>query len=102
MFWVPLLAGVGLGGATVALMVLGGVLNQFTLSLRSSQATRWKLLSIRDSRQVSRDWQSSARARRHGYLPPRCSGWWGPFCLGVDVVLAMALATMLWRRKILE
>ena len=28
MFWVPLLAGVGLGGATVALMVLGGVLNQ--------------------------------------------------------------------------
>ncbi|KIN69930.1 hypothetical protein Z945_3822 [Sulfitobacter noctilucae] len=29
-------------------------------------------------------------------------GWWGPFCLGIDVVLAMALATMLWRGRTLD
>jgi hypothetical protein len=29
-------------------------------------------------------------------------GWWGPFCLGIDVMLALALATMLWRRKALD
>ncbi|MBB4175820.1 hypothetical protein [Sulfitobacter noctilucicola] len=28
--------------------------------------------------------------------------WWGPFCLGIDVVLALALATMLWHRKALD
>lgn len=28
MFWVPLLTEIGLGGTTVALMALGGVMNQ--------------------------------------------------------------------------
>ncbi|KQI69344.1 hypothetical protein AN189_06315 [Loktanella sp. 3ANDIMAR09] len=29
-------------------------------------------------------------------------GWWGPFCLGIDVVLAAALAAMLWRGQVLD
>jgi hypothetical protein len=29
-------------------------------------------------------------------------GWWGPFCLGIDVVLALALAAMLWRGRTLD
>ncbi|MBV48506.1 hypothetical protein GLP59_10030 [Sulfitobacter sp. M220] len=29
-------------------------------------------------------------------------GWWGQFCLGIDVVLALALAMMLWRGQALE
>ena len=27
--------------------------------------------------------------------------FWGPFCLGIDVMLAIALATMLWRGNII-
>ena len=29
-------------------------------------------------------------------------GWWGPFCLAIDVVLAAALGVMLWRGERLE
>jgi hypothetical protein len=28
--------------------------------------------------------------------------FWGPFCLGIDVMLAIALATMLWRGNTIE
>ena len=28
--------------------------------------------------------------------------WWGPFCLGIELVLALGLATMLWRGQTLD
>jgi hypothetical protein len=28
--------------------------------------------------------------------------WWGPFCLGIDMILALALAVMLWRGQTLD
>jgi len=133
MFWVPLLAGVGLGGATVALMVLGGVLNQrgtwattmvaiasfyvvfaiqsgdtLEIIVHTGLAAGFAGLAIIGARTSS--WILAAALLAHGFfdvlvgsvIANPAPGWWGPFCLGVDVVLAMALATMLWRRKILE
>ena len=29
-------------------------------------------------------------------------GWWGPFCLGIDAVLAVALGLILWRGQTLD
>jgi hypothetical protein len=133
MFWVPLLAGVGLGGATVALMVLGGVLNQrgtwattmvaiasfyvvfaiqsgdtLEIIVHTGLAAGFAALAIIGARTSS--WILAAALLAHGIfdvfvgsvIANPAPGWWGPFCLGVDVVLAIALATMLWRGRTLD
>jgi hypothetical protein len=35
-------------------------------------------------------------------IPNPAPGWWAPFCLGIDVVLALALAGILWRERVLD
>lgn len=133
MFWVPLLAGVGLGGATVALMVLGGVMNQrgtwaatmvaiasfyvvfaiqsgdtLEIIVHTGLAAGFAALAIIGARTSS--WILAAALLAHGIfdvfvgsvIANPALGWWGPFCLGIDVVLAMALATMLWRGRTLD
>ena len=36
------------------------------------------------------------------FLANPASGWWGPFCLGIDVVLALGLAVLLLRERTLQ
>jgi len=127
MFWVPLLAGVGLGGATVALMVLGGVLNQrgTWATTMVAIASFYVVFAIQsgDTLEIivhtglaagfgarTSSWILAAALLAHGIfdvfvglvIANPAPGWWGPFCLGIDVVLAMALATMLWRGRTLD
>lgn len=118
-FWFPLLTGVGLGGVTVALMAIGGVMNQrgtwatamvaiasfyvvFAIQSGETQeivvhaglAAGFVALAIIRARSSS--WILAAALLGHGIFDVFASsvignpapGWWGPFCLGVDVVLA--------------
>lgn len=118
-FWFPLLTGVGLGGLTVALMAIGGVMNQrgtwatamvaiasfyvvFAIQSGETQeivvhaglAAGFVALAIIRARSSS--WILAAALLGHGIFDVFASsvignpapGWWGPFCLGVDVVLA--------------
>lgn len=133
MFWVPLLAGTGLGVITVALMAVGGVMNQrgtwattmvaiasfyVVFAIQSGDtvefvthtgfAAGFSALAIFGARTSS--WLLAAALLAHGIfdvvaesmIANPAPGWWGPFCLGIDMVLALALATMLWRRKALD
>lgn len=133
MFWVPLLAGTGLGVITVALMAVGGVMRQrgtwattivaiasfyVVFAIQSGDtleivahtgfAAGFSTLAIIGARTSS--WLLAAALLAHGIfdvvaesmIANASPGWWGPFCLGIDVVLALALATMLWRRKALD
>ncbi|WHZ38518.1 hypothetical protein [Sagittula sp. MA-2] len=130
--WGPLLAGVGLGGVTVALMAIGGVMNQrgtwatimvaiafyvvFAIQTRDTLeivvhtglAAGFVALAIIGARTSS--WILAAALLGHGIfdvfagsvISNPAPGWWGPFCLGIDVVLALALAAMLWRGQVLD
>lgn len=133
MFWVPLLAGTGLGVISVALMAVGGVMRQrgtwattivaiasfyvvfaiqsgdtLEIVAHTGLAAGFSALAIIGARTSS--WLLATALLSHGIFDvvaesmianpaPR---WWGPFCLGIDVVLALALATMLWHRKALD
>lgn len=126
-YWFPLLAGVGLGGATIALMAIGGVLNQrgtwattmvaiaffyvvfaiqtgdtLEIVVHTSIAASFAALAIIGARISS--WIIAAALLGHGIFDAFAGAvianpapeWWGLFCLGFDVVLALALAAALW------
>jgi len=132
-FWMPLLAGVGLGGVTVALMAIGGVMNQrgtwattmvaiasfyvvfaiqtgdkLEIVVHTGLAAGFVALAIIGARASS--WILAAALLGHGIFDVLAGsvfanpapGWWGPFCLGIDVVLALALAAILWRGQTLD
>ncbi|UWR24570.1 hypothetical protein [Sulfitobacter sp. S190] len=132
-FWFPLLAGVGLGGATVALMAIGGVMHQrgtwatimvaiasfyvvfaiqtgdtLEIVVHTGLAAGFTALAIIGARTSS--WILAAALLGHGIfdvfagsvIANHAPGWWGPFCLGIDVVLALTLAAMLLRGRTLD
>lgn len=133
MFWLPLLAGVGLGGVTVALMAIGGVMNQrgtwatimvavasfyvvfafqtgetLEIVVHTGLATGFVALAIIGARTSA--WLLATALLAHGIfdisaglvIANPAPGWWGPFCLGMDLVLAAALGWMLWRGVTLD
>ena len=132
-FWFPLLTGVGLGGLTVALMAIGGVMNQrgtratamvaiasfyvvfaiqtgdtLEIVVHTGLAAGFAALAIIGARTSS--WILAAALLGHGIfdlfagsaIANPAPGWWGPFCLGIDVALALALAAILWRGQVLD
>ena len=132
-FWLPLLVGVGLGGVTVVLMALGGVMNQrgtwattmvaiasfyvvfaiqtgdtLEIVVHTGLAAGFVALAIIGARTSA--WLLAAALLAHGIFDVSAGlvianpapGWWGPFCLGIDVVLAIALGWMLWRGDTLD
>jgi len=132
-FWIPLVSGIVLGGVTVGLMAVGGVLRQrgtwattmvaiasfyvvFAIQtgdmseivVHTGIAAGFAILAIIGARASS--WILAAALLGHGIfdisvgsvLSNPAPNWWGPFCLGIDVVLAFALATVLWRGQKLE
>jgi len=133
MFWGPFVTGVVLGGATVCLMAVCGVLHQkgtwattmvaiasfyvifaiqtgdaMEIIVHTGLAAGFVILAIVGGRTSS--WILAAALLGHGIfdiavgsvLSNPAPNWWGPFCLGFDVVLALALAVMLCRRQILD
>ena len=129
MFWVSLLAGTGLvalmavGGvmrqrgtwattivAIASFYVVFAIQSGDTLEIvaHTGFAAGFSALAIIGARTSS--WLLAAALLAHGIfdvvaesmIANPAPGWWGPFCLGIDVVLALALATMLWRRKALD
>lgn len=132
-FWLPLLAGVCLGGVTVVMMALGGVMKQrgtwattmvaiasfyvvfaiqtgdtLEIVVHTGLAAGFVALAIIGARASS--WILAAALLGHGIfdvfagsvVANPAPGWWGPFCLGIDVVLALALAAILWRGRTLD
>ncbi|QFU07213.1 hypothetical protein PARPLA_01268 [Rhodobacteraceae bacterium THAF1] len=132
-FWVPLLAGIGLGGATVALMAIGRVMNQrgtwatamvaiasfyvvfaiqsgntLEIVVHTGLAAGFAALAIIGARTSS--WLLVAALLGHGIfdvfagsvIANPAPDWWGPFCLGIDVLLALALAAILQRGQALD
>ncbi|SFK98523.1 hypothetical protein [Celeribacter marinus] len=133
MFWMPLISGAILGGATIALMEIGGVMRQrgtwattmvaiasfyvvfaiqtgdtLEIIVHSGLAAGFVILAIVGARASS--WILAAALLGHGLfdvavgsvLSNPAPNWWGPFCLGIDVILALALAVMLWRGQTLD
>lgn len=133
MFWGPFLTGVVLGGATIGLMAVGGVIRQkgtwattmvaiasfyvvfaiqtgdmLEIVVHTGLAAGFVTLAIVGARISS--WILAASLLGHGIfdilvgsvLSNPAPNWWGPFCLGIDVMLAIALATMLWRGNTVE
>ena len=133
MFWMPLISGAILGGATIALMEIGGVMRQrgtwattmvaiasfyvvfaiqtgdtLEIIVHSGLAAGFVILAIVGARASS--WILAAALLGHGLfdvavgsgLSDPARYWWGPFCLGIDVILALALAVMLWRGQTLD
>ena len=133
MFWMPLLAGVGVGGATVAHMAIGGVMNQrgtwattmvaiasfhvvfaiqtgntLEIAVHTGLAAGFAALAIIGA--LTSSWILAAALLGHGIfdvfagsvIANPAPGWWWSFCLGIDVVLALALAAMLWRGQVLD
>lgn len=133
LFWAPFLVGLGLGGVTVSMMGVGGVLHQrgtwattmvaiasfyvvfaiqtgdtSEIALHTLLATGFAVLAIIGARASA--WILAAALLGHGIfdisvgwvLANPAPGWWGPFCLGIDAVLAVALGIMLWRGQKLE
>lgn len=132
-FWPPLLAGVGLGGTTVALMATGGVMHQrgtwatimvaiasfyvvfaiqsgdaLEIGVHTGLAAGFVALAIIGAR--ASPWIFAAALLGHGIfdvfagsvIANPAPGWWGPFYLGIDVMLALTLAAMLWRGQVLD
>lgn len=122
-----------LGGATVGLMAIGGVMRQlgtwattmvaiasfyvvfaveagdrFEIIIHTGLAAGFATLAIIGARASS--WILAAALPGHGIfditvgsvLSNPAPPWWGPFCLGIDVVLAVLLADMLWRGQVLH
>ena len=133
MFWMPLISGAILGGATIALREIGGVMRQrgtwattmvaiasfyvvfaiqtgdtLEIIVHSGLAAGFVILAIVGARASS--WILAAALLGHGLfdvavgsvLSNPAPNWWGPFCLGIDVILALALAVMLWRGQTLD
>jgi hypothetical protein len=76
--------------------------------VHSGLAAGFVILAIVGARASS--WILAAALLGHGLsdvavgsvLSNPAPNWWGPFCLGIDVILALALAVMLWRGQTLD
>ena len=133
MFWMPLISGAVLGGATIALTEIGGVIRQrgtwattmvaiasfyvvfaiqtgdtLEIIVHSGLAAGFVILAVIGARKSS--WLLAAALLGHGIfdisigsvLSNPAPNWWRPFCLGIDVVLALGLAVMLRRGQALD
>ena len=80
----------------------------FEIVVHTGLAIGFALLAIIGARVSA--WLIAAALLVHGVydisvgavLSNPAPGWWGPFCLAIDVVLAVALGVMLWRGQKLE
>ena len=127
MAWTPLFVGIVLGAAGMVAMVAGGIVRERgpyvviivaiaafypvfavgreweTFTFHSVVALLFLALSLLGAR-TSLWWVVGAMAM-HGVFdffdgigaPDPSPDWWGPFCLGVDVTIAAALAWLLHR-----
>jgi len=133
MFWAPFITGVVIGGATVGLMAVGGVLRQrgtwattmvaiasfyVVFAIQTGDMTEiiihaglvagFVTLAVIGAWKWS--WILAVALLGHGIfdisvglvVSNPAPNWWGPFCLGMDAVLALALAAMLWRGPALD
>lgn len=127
MFWTPFLVGVALGLASVALMALAGVARERggyavataaiaafypvfavgrgwdVFAFHAAAAFLFVVLAILGARK-SLWWIVGAMATHGAFdvldgvrAPDPSPGWWGPFCLGIDLAIAAALAISIRR-----
>ena len=127
MFWPPLLIGVVLGIASVGLMALAGVARERggyavamvaiaafypvfavergwdVFAFHAVVASLFIALAVMGARQSL--WWLVAAMILHGLFdmldglsaPDPSPGWWGPFCLGVDLAIGLSLAFLILR-----
>jgi len=82
--------------------------NLMEIIVHTGLAAGFVILAIVGARASS--WILAAALLGHGLfdvavgsvLSNPAPNWWGPFCLGIDVILALALAVMLWRGQTLD
>lgn len=126
-FWMPLLIGITLGLSSVVLMALGGVARERSgyavamvaiaafypvfavgrgwdvFAFHAAVALLFVALAVIGARRSL--WWIVAAMILHGLFdildglraPDPSPDWWGPFCLGVDIAIGLALAGLLLR-----